>query len=453
MTLNRAVGSAQVLPSIAASIHDGRVGTARTGAWRRMRGHLVPVGLRSLLLIYAALMSVAKILRLPKRGANQAGCDILLTGTFYSENWIKSHLYPLALSERCARIRMVASTPVPPMEKVEPIYPPWWLVSVVGAVPARLLTFAFVGLFTRPHIVGGFHLLVNGLMASLVARLTGARSVYFCVGGPMELLGGGIWAENRLFGQLDRPDPWIERRLIQAVGNFDLVVTMGRSPIRFFEKHGVRSAFHVVSGGIDGERFRSGPEARTIDLVLVGRLVPIKRVDLFVETVKCVQRAIPNVTARIIGDGPLRSQLEELSRTLGVQGNVSFMGWQGSVEVWLRRSRLFVLTSDSEGLSLSLLEAMLCGLPAVVSNVGDLKDVVEDGVNGYLVSERAPEAFAVRIIELLADADHLQRCSAVARRSAMRYEVGAVSRLWDHVLAEPDRGQVTVGRSYQRVKL
>jgi glycosyltransferase involved in cell wall biosynthesis len=56
---------------------------------------------------------------------------------------------------------------------------------------------------------------------------------------------------------------------------------------------------------------------------------------------------------------------------LGIDRNVRFAGHQNTVEDWLRKSKVFVLTSDSEGLSLSMMEAMMCGLPAIVSDVGE----------------------------------------------------------------------------------
>ena len=101
------------------------------------------------------------------------------------------------------------------------------------------------------------------------------------------------------------------------------------------------------------------------------------------------------------------------------------------MESWLRKGRVFALTSDSEGLSLALMEAMLCGLPAVVSDVGDLPELVEHGVNGYLVAERTPEAFAGPLAELLSDAARLARFSQAARAAALRYDVRETARRWD----------------------
>jgi glycosyltransferase involved in cell wall biosynthesis len=221
-----------------------------------------------------------------------------------------------------------------------------------------------------------------------------------------------------------------------VVDGFDLVIAMGTGAVRHYRECGVRSAFRVVAGGLDGARFRGVEKDTPIDFIFVGRLAPVKRLDLFLGALQLVQRTLPDVQAVIVGDGELRGPLEQLARELGVDRSVSFVGQQRDVEVWLRKSKLFVLASDSEGLSLSLMEAMRCGVPAVVSRTGDLGDLVEDGVNGYLVGERTAAAFAEPIARLLTDPERRARFSAAASDAAGRYDVQSVARLWDDILAE-----------------
>jgi glycosyltransferase involved in cell wall biosynthesis len=124
----------------------------------------------------------------------------------------------------------------------------------------------------------------------------------------------------------------------------------------------------------------------------------------------------------------------------GLAANVVFEGHRSDVSSVLGDARLFVLTSDTEGVSLSLMEAFACGVPAVVSNVGDLADVVVDGRNGFLVNERTPEAFAARISEILLDEPRRLRFAREARLAASRYETGAIVRSWDSVLGNPSPG-------------
>ena len=417
--------------------------TWRAGLGDRLTHGLVRLGIRGLLAAHRVALRVARWVGRSPRALPEEGVDLLLTGTFHSQNWIQAHLEPLIGARRCGSVRIVTTTAVPQLEKVEVIQPPRWLVRVLGAVPARLATFAWIALRTPPHIVGGFHLLLNGLAALLVARFVGARALYFCVGGPAEMLGGGAQSENRLFERLRVPDPVIERRLIEAVGAFDLIITMGSSAVRFFRKHRVQAEFQVVSGGISAIRYQAHPARPIADLIFVGRLAPIKRVDLLLRAVALLREIRPEASALIVGDGAERANLEALSRQLRLEGAVTFVGQRADVERWLRRARVFVLPSDSEGLSLSLMEAMAAGLAPVVSHVGELAELVEDGVSGYLVQGRTPEAFAAKIGELLADPARLERIQEGARRAVARYEVTCVAETWDRVLR-------TIGRQRSR---
>ena len=402
---------------------------------RRIRRWYYHRLMRLLMLLHNGLLVAAKFLgNPPRRRPKASGHDILLTGRFESDNWVRAHLQPLAASRGCSRLRVVSTYPVPAMANVEAIYPPAWLVRMLGATGARLAVFVAVAVRRRPDIVGGFHLLINGLVAVVLARLVGARSMYFCVGGPAEVIDGGVWSETACFCAMGSPDPVVERRLVTAVANCDHVITMGTRAVEFFRKRGVRTGFHVVPGGIDSSRFSLTGERRTFDIVTVGRLVEVKRIDVYLRAIQLAARQIGQVDAAIVGDGPVRRDMENLAKVLGIAYMVHFPGRQTDISGWLNRSRVFVLTSDSEGLSLALMEAMTCGLPAVVADVGDLADLVEDGVNGYLVSGRQPEQFAERLVELLRDHRKYERFSDAARRSAMRYGTSVTTRRWDEIL-------------------
>ncbi len=401
---------------------------------RRARRCAARAFLRAAMWLVNRLAPPARAGRIARRPPPAAGLDILLTGTFHAAGWAAAHLRPLAASASCNRLYVVSTFPVPAMPKVVAIYPPRWLRRLVGDVPARLLAFALLALRRRPHVIGGFHLLVNGLAASVLARILRARSLYFCVGGPLELLDGGIWAENRLFSLVETPDAVLQRQLLRAVASFDTVITMGRSAVRFFRRQRVRTRFHVVPGGIDAVHYRPADETPVTDLVLVGRLAEIKRIDVFLQAVAIASHNLPGLTATVVGDGELRDSLREMARRLGLQDRVSFVGQQPGASDWLRRARVFVLTSDSEGLALSMMEAMACGLPVIVSNVGDLPDLVRDGVNGFLVPRRAADAFAARIVDLLRDPARCRALAAQARRSALAYDIAPITRRWDKIL-------------------
>src|SRR5262245_50568698 len=145
-----------------------------------LRWALVQGALRAAMAVYVTLLAGTRQFARQHRAPEDGRYRLLLTGTFHSENWATAHLRPLALSDRCASVTVVAVTPVPAIDKVHSVAPPGWLVRILGAVPARLLAFAWLALTTRPDVIGGFHLLLNGLAAALLAPIVGARSLYFC---------------------------------------------------------------------------------------------------------------------------------------------------------------------------------------------------------------------------------------------------------------------------------
>ncbi len=420
-----------------ASLGPGRAdGTPHVSVARRCRRAFYHGFVRAVVAAFRAALWVGRYIQLRPRDRRRVeGLEILLTGTFYSDNWVNAHIRPLAASRRCGRLCVVATHPIQPTPNVVAVYPPGWLVRVVGRVPARLLVFCWEAVRRRPDIVGGFHLLVNGMVAAVVARFVGARSMYFCVGGPKEVVDGGIRGENRLFGRMETPDHHVERGLLRIVSELDIIITMGTRAASFLQDRGTTAPVYVVPGGIDVGQFSPQAEPVTADLILVGRLVEVKRIDVFLEAVSLVARRVPDVTAVVVGDGVLRDELMDRARRLHVDERVRFVGQQSDVGQWLRRSRLFVLTSDSEGLALSLMEAMTCGLPAVVSNVGDLADLVQDGVNGYLVERRSPQAFADRIVELLVDEEKRAAFSRAAINATEGFRVTAITDRWDEILA------------------
>jgi glycosyltransferase involved in cell wall biosynthesis len=389
--------------------------------------------IRLVMLVYIGCLRLAKLLqRFPGRPPKDGLYDILLTGTFYSDNWIKPHLTPLAGSVYVKKVRMVATVPVPQIDNVEAIYPPQLLCRMAGKTLGRILMFTWVALRDRPHIVGGFHMLPNGLVAVLVAKLIRAKSIYFCGGGPREIQGGGYMG-NPVFARLQKPDPIIERFLFEAVASVNLVITMGHGAIEFFKKQ-ADTKYYVMPGGFEVEKYFPAHQEPENDLILVGRLSEVKRVDIFLQAIVIAKETLPNISAIVVGGGPLLTELQEMAKCLSLEKNVHFVGHQNNVEDWLRRSKIFVLTSDSEGVSQAMIQAMLCGLPPVVSDVGDLAEVVSDGVNGFLVARRDSVAFAECFSTLLNDQQKLVNFGKASLATVASYKMNNVACSWDDIL-------------------
>jgi len=180
-----------------------------------------------------------------------------------------------------------------------------------------------------------------------------------------------------------------------------------------------------------------GPGARDIDLIYVARLTRRKRPDRYIEIVKRVAQEIPGVKAVVVGDGPEYEPVRQQVIAAGLQDNVELLGLRHDVPDLVARSRLFVLTSRWEGLSIALLEAMSGAVVPVASDVGDLADVVKNGVTGYLYDEDDLDSFTKTIVDLLSN-EELQTTLAMSARQAVIDKSGiqAVTQQWHDVLRE-----------------
>jgi glycosyltransferase involved in cell wall biosynthesis len=359
---------------------------------------------------------------------------VLLTAGSASENWLKNHLLPLSRSEKCHQIIFIGDEPVSPTEKIRYLCPPHWMKLIFGRTPSRLITYFIFAFRCKPDICGGFHLIPNAVFALIAARLINAQSLYFCVGGRTEFLGGASHNEHFPFGCTGRNDATLEYQLLALIDRFDRIVTMGTGAKKLLQHFEIDSPIEVIPGGIDPKRFIPGSNTPAHDLIITCRLVPVKRLDIFLQVVSLLRKTLPNIRAVIVGNGEERYPLEKIAADLKITDNVWFAGRQDDIPSYLQHSRLFVLTSDSEGLALSLMEAMMCGLPAVVSNVGDLGDLVENGKNGYLVKRRDVHTFAEKIRELLTDENRWKTFSKHARESAMKISLSASTQRWTNFL-------------------
>ena len=359
---------------------------------------------------------------------------IVLTGTFYSDSWLLTHVAPLAAADGIEHVYMVATRAVPDCPGVTGIYPGKLSRFFLGKTLSRLILFHQIVRQKRPMYAGGFHLLLNGLVALLSASAAGVRSMYFCGGGEREVRGGGYATENRLFRVLGGPSYKVQQKLLKSVNLIDMTLVMGSGAKRFFVEHGVTSKIVIQPGGIDPKEFQYSGTDKKFDLVFVGRFSTVKRVDLFLTMLSRVLISFPQANAVLVGDGPLLEEMKRLAESLGIQSNTKFVGWSNNVAHWFSCSRIFVMTSESEGLSQALIQAGLCGLPSIVTNVGDLSDLITHGMNGYLIENATTEEISARVELLLSDNESFARMSRMSTKAARDYTIDAATSKWNAVL-------------------
>lgn len=138
-------------------------------------------------------------------------------------------------------------------------------------------------------------------------------------------------------------------------------------------------------------------------LISVGRLDRQKDPQLMCAAFARLRHTHPSTHLILIGDGVLRAETEAVVRTLGIGDRVTFAGLQPADRVaqYLNAADLFVLSSAYEGMPMSVLEALGCGLPVCTTDVGEVRRAVAGGVNGEVVTERTPESLARGMVTCL----------------------------------------------------
>lgn len=346
---------------------------------------------------------------------------VLATVTF-NENQLAAHLLPFVSLGDVAEVILVTDTPVRTPPRVRTVVPSRIMSRVTGRAAAKLITCVVVGVRERPDWTVGYNLVPHGLTALAAGRIAGAQVMYHQIGGPREWLGGGWDSDNAVLGHLRRPSRLIERALLAAIRNMDVVVAMGPRGRDVLLQHGVRPERTAVipAATLAGKTLPSQRVAPDFDVIAVGELIGVKRVQDILQATAKLRADGLQVRVAVVGTGPLAPVLERTVEELSLGDSVSFLGFRHDVADLYRRSLIYVSASQYEGLSIALLDAMAAGLPPVVSDVGEVGDVVSQGQTGLLFSAGDVPALAEAIRRLLSDEGLRRRLGDAARAQALQ---------------------------------
>jgi L-malate glycosyltransferase len=175
-----------------------------------------------------------------------------------------------------------------------------------------------------------------------------------------------------------------------------------------------------------------------------GRLFPVKDYPLMVQVAAEVAATNRDVRFLLAGEGPERSALEKQIAALGLEGQFTLAGHLETMDSFYRGIDLYLNTSVHEGIPMTILEAMAHGLPVVAPRVGGIREIVEEGVDGFLVDGRDPKAFARKCLLLQRDEALWKRMSLAAREKALRYfSVERMAADYHRLYMNLDSGYVT----------
>lgn len=189
----------------------------------------------------------------------------------------------------------------------------------------------------------------------------------------------------------------------------------------------------TILNGVDLKRFspdaarrrqvRASRGVSDADVILVCacRLSPRKRVDVLLEGLNNLPKDLSSWKCWIIGSGPIESELRAQCTHLQMDGQVQFLGFQEDISPFLKAADIYVSTSDKEGFGLSLVEAMGCELPCIATDIPGHDEIIQHGVNGFLISTGSPQRVAEAAMSLIQSQELRLRMGAQARKRAEQH--------------------------------
>lgn len=313
------------------------------------------------------------------------------------------------------------------------LFPPHYIARYVALLEIALLIRKI-----HPDIIHAHYLAHFGILAGLYSRLSGFRPIVLTAWGSDVITGAIGWKRWLIKHALKRAD------LITCDADHmvERLVTLGAN----------REKIKLICFGTDTRKLSPRPKSEKLKeqlgvggspvVISLRNLTTIYDVESLVKCIPLVLKEIPETKFVIGGEGSQEKDLRELAQSLGVSDNARFVGFIQNDELpqYLTSSDVYVSTSLSDaGLSASTAEAMACGLPVIITDFGDNRKWVEDGVNGFIVPLRDPETLASQIIYLLRNKDDRIRFGRANRqiieeRNNYEKEMGRMGELYETLI-------------------
>lgn len=332
---------------------------------------------------------------------------------------------PLADMKQIDRILLFRDKPASPHKKIV-----YYTPALKGSALLRQVSKFFRMLSVVPPDTAasiGIYEIPHGLLSFLIGRIKKIPVVVCIIGNPAyKKIRKGLRKRLTYF-MLKRSDA------VTVTGTYSrsILAQNGVNPKKIF----------ILPNPVDMDRFSPHRTQKRYDVISLGFLNPEKELVNFLRIVRLLKSRFPNIRAAIGGKGPQRSRLEREIRELSLEANTELLGYVDNLVDYYRSGRVFVLTSSTEGLPRTVIEAMACGIPPVVSRVGDIEDLVKDGENGFVVGDYSDlNGFSERIGLLLSDEKMYNEFSARAVEFAkMHYSPQAAGRVWEQILSSLGR--------------
>lgn len=196
----------------------------------------------------------------------------------------------------------------------------------------------------------------------------------------------------------------------------------------------------ILHSTIDTNEFKNNSLEKKYDLIFIGRLNYVKRIDIIIQSVKSsIEKTHQEIKLAIVGSGEEEIKLKELCSNLRLEKNIDFLGFRNDTSKLLNQSNIFIMYSSSEGLPVALMEAMACEKIVIAPDVGNIKSVITHNLNGFIVNPNDKNELIEKIILALHNHKSLQDMRTNARKEIINnHSIESAVEKWKKILNNID---------------
>jgi glycosyltransferase involved in cell wall biosynthesis len=326
-------------------------------------------------------------------------------------------IYPLAQMVDVQTIHLVRGTDKILHNKIK-TYVPLFSFPILKEINTLLIC-VYIVIKYKPRLIMSYYLFPHYLIAYVTSLFS------------KSILGVGLMGTDvELY--LNTPFHHLFSRILNR-SNF--IIVRGSAMKKFLVSFDIsQDKIHVIKNYIDLPKNTHLYVEKKIDLIYVGNLVKTKNLDLLLRVICIIKKRYPRIRLLVVGEGTERGHIQERIINLNLMKNVIMVGYQDPFPYY-SKSKIFVMTSKREGLPSAMIEAMLCGLPSVVPDVGDISDVAVHLVNAILVDDNMiPDEYVDGIIRLLDDVTLYGVLSKNSLKLKSSYSLDSISCEWSQLL-------------------
>jgi GalNAc-alpha-(1->4)-GalNAc-alpha-(1->3)-diNAcBac-PP-undecaprenol alpha-1,4-N-acetyl-D-galactosaminyltransferase len=312
---------------------------------------------------------------------------------------------PLSLNDSVEKIYVLRDKVGPKIDKLEYLVLPNYINRLK---PLKILIPFLLAKYAKRYkcsFIIGYHIVPHAFFAFFASLISGI---------PFACAQTGIYiqrkSKNIIFGAFVK---WVFRKVL-------FINVPGQMSKDYWIKFGVDpNKINILHSTIDTNRFSYNNSEKEFDFIILSRLSEEKRIEHLLKIFYELKNEGYRFTVCIAGDGPRSEYLKGLTEELAIGDIVSFVGFVDNTEEWFNKSKIFLLSSQSEGFPTALMQAMACELICVSTNVGNISDTIVNGENGFLVSYGDWKTYKEKLVDLLSNygTDKMQIISKQARIS------------------------------------